>query len=218
MHTRACLSSLCLHHYQTLLLRACTSHVRHHICVSTYVSSYPHPLLTRHNLLVMSPHTSPLTPILCSLDTYTHTRGAQTMLQQWAAIELLEAKPQNAVLEEMLKDDPALWNAILAKVPKAIETLNPKPEWSLMASWPRSLRPCWPSCLSFPATPRALCLCLCLSFKDKEITGASRASSSSPIPIPCSSRVCVCVYVSTRSRASRRRATRRTSSLPSRRV
>jgi len=39
----------------------------------------------------------------------------QTMLQQWAAIELLEAKPQNAVLEEMLKDDPALWNAILAK-------------------------------------------------------------------------------------------------------
>jgi len=37
----------------------------------------------------------------------------QTMLQQWAAIEVLEAKPANAMLEAMLQQGPDNWDAIL---------------------------------------------------------------------------------------------------------
>lgn len=38
----------------------------------------------------------------------------QTMLQQWAAIELLEAKPSNAVLLKMLDGGAEEWDAILS--------------------------------------------------------------------------------------------------------
>ena len=37
----------------------------------------------------------------------------QTMLQEWAAIELMEAKPGNAVLEKMLNEGAGNWDAIL---------------------------------------------------------------------------------------------------------
>lgn len=37
----------------------------------------------------------------------------QTMLQEWAAIELMEAKPGNDVLEKMLQEGADNWNGIL---------------------------------------------------------------------------------------------------------
>jgi hypothetical protein len=37
----------------------------------------------------------------------------QTMLQEWAAVELIEAKPNNAVLEKMLDQGADSWNSIL---------------------------------------------------------------------------------------------------------
>ena len=40
----------------------------------------------------------------------------QTLLQQWAAIELLEAKPGNAILETLLREDADQWAAVLEKV------------------------------------------------------------------------------------------------------
>ena len=38
------------------------------------------------------------------------------MLQQWAAIELLEAKPGNAILEKLLDQEADQWPAVLQEV------------------------------------------------------------------------------------------------------
>lgn len=61
-------------------------------------------------------------------NTHTHTHewtdgrtdgrhsGAQTLLQQWAALELLESKPGNVILQKLLQQEADTWQAVLEEV------------------------------------------------------------------------------------------------------
>jgi len=68
--------------------------------------------------------------------THTHTRewtdgltngrrsGAQTLLQQWAALELLESKPSNVILQKLLQQEADTWQAVLEEVCGAARSLG----------------------------------------------------------------------------------------------